>query len=334
MEGERKKVIYSGIQPTGCITIGNYIGAIKNWLKLSDDYNCIFSIVNMHAMTVRQDPEAFRNNTLSFFAQYIACGLNPDKQILYIQSHVKNHAYLTWILNCFTYVGEMGRMTQFKEKSLKNEDNINMGLMDYPVLMAADILLYGTDLVPVGIDQKQHLEFTRDVAIRFNNVYGNVFKIPEPYIPEQGAKICSLQEPTAKMSKSDINPNGAISIIDTPEVITAKIKRAVTDSGSEIKASPDKPGVTNLLTIYSSVTGKSIVEAEKEFEGLTGYGDFKLRVAEAVVNRLNPIREEYNRLIKDKAYLMDMARKGAEAADRISERIMSKVEKKIGFIIK
>ncbi len=330
---EKKKVIYSGIQPTGCITIGNYIGAIKNWLALSGDYHSIFSIVNMHAMTIRQVPEELRNNTLSFFAQYIACGLDPDKQILYIQSHVKNHAHLTWVLNCFTYIGEMSRMTQFKEKSLKNEDNINMGLMDYPVLMAADILLYGTDLVPVGIDQKQHLEFARDVAIRFNNIYGNVFKVPEPYIPEQGAKIFSLSEPESKMSKSDPNPNGFVSIIDSPEVILSKFKRAVTDSGNSIIMSPEKLGISNLLTIYSAFSGQSIEKAEAEFEG-KGYGEFKIKVAEAVIDCLSPIREKYNALIKDKAALMEIARAGAEKADRISERIMAKVEKKIGYVIK
>jgi len=329
---EKKKVIYSGIQPTGCITIGNYIGAIKNWLELADDYHCVFSIVNMHAMTVRQNPETLRNNTLSFFAQYIACGLDPEKQILYIQSHVKNHAHLTWLLNCFTYVGEMNRMTQFKEKSLKNEDNINMGLMDYPVLMAADILLYGTDLVPVGADQKQHLEFTRDVAMRFNNIYGNVFKVPEPYIPEQGARIYSLQEPTAKMSKSDPNINGFVSIIDPPEVIMAKFKRAVTDSDNKIIMNEDKPGISNLLTIYSAFSGKSIKDAEAEFAD-KGYGDFKISVAEAVIDRIRPVRERYNSLIKDKAALMEIAKAGAEKAQKISERVMTKIEKKVGYVM-
>ncbi|MGI6701742.1 MAG: tryptophan--tRNA ligase [Christensenellales bacterium] len=326
-----KKIIYSGIQPTGVITIGNYIGAIKNWVKLSDSYNSVYSIVNMHAMTTRQDPGTLRNNTLSFFAQFLACGLNPDREILYIQSQVKNHAQLTWILNCFTYIGEMNRMTQFKEKSEKNADNINMGLMSYPILMAADILLYGTHLVPVGADQKQHLEFTRDIAIRFNNYYGDVFTVPEPYIPEQGARIYSLQAPLSKMSKSDANPNGYISIIDPPETIMSKFKRAVTDSGKEIKASPDKPGITNLLTIYCACSGRSIKEAETEFGNL-GYGEFKIRVAESVIDTLRPVREKYNQIIKDKSALLEIARQGAQKADKISTRIIEKVEKKIGFI--
>lgn len=330
---EKKKVIYSGIQPTGCITIGNYIGAIKNWLELQNDYDCIFSIVNMHAMTVRQEPEVLRNSTLSFFAQYIACGLDPDKQILYIQSHVRAHAQLQWLLNCFTYIGEMGRMTQFKEKSLKNENNLNMGLMSYPILMAADILLYGTDLVPVGIDQKQHLEFARDLAIRFNNIYGNVFKIPEPYIPEQGAKIYSLQEPNAKMSKSDPNINGFVSIIDSSDVILSKFKRAVTDSDNKIIYSPDKAGISNLLTIYSSFSGNSIADAVREFDN-KGYGDFKIKVAEAVIDKLTPIREKYIKLMEDKGQLLQIARAGADKADRIAERILSKVEKKIGYVVK
>lgn len=329
---EKKKVIYSGIQPTGCITIGNYIGAIKNWLELANDYNCIFSIVNMHAMTVKQEPQVLRDTTLSFFAQYLACGLDPEQMILYIQSNVRAHAQLTWLLTCSTYIGEMNRMTQFKEKSLKNEDNLNMGLMSYPILMAADILLYGTDLVPVGADQKQHLEFTRDLAIRFNNRYGNIFKIPEPYIPKQGARIYSLQEPTAKMSKSDPNPNGFVSIIDTPEVIMAKFKRAVTDSDNRIVISPEKAGVSNLLTIYSAFSGKEISDIEREFEG-KGYGEFKIKVAEAVIDRIAPVREKYNQLIKDKTYLMQLAKNGAEKAERIAERTLQKVEKKVGYVI-
>lgn len=329
---ERKKVIYSGIQPTGCITIGNYIGAVNNWLKLQNDYHCIFSIVNLHALTVRQDPKVLKETTLSFFAQYMACGLNPEEQILYIQSHVKNHAYLSWLLNCFTYIGEMSRMTQFKEKSKKHESNINVGLMTYPVLMAADILLYGTDLVPVGIDQKQHLEFARDIAIRFNNIYGNVFKVPEPYIAEQGAKIYSLQEPTAKMSKSDSNINGYVSIIDDADSIMRKFKRAVTDSDNKIILSEDKPGISNLLTIYSTFADCTIDQAVQEFEG-KGYGEFKVKVAESVIEGLRPVREKYNTLIKDKKYLREVAQEGAQKAESISRRIMSKVEKKIGLII-
>ncbi len=330
---ERKKIIYSGIQPTGCITIGNYIGAIKNWLELKNDYNCIFSIVNMHSMTVRQDPKVLRENTLGFLAQYIACGLDPKENVLYIQSHVKNHAQLTWILNCFSYIGEMNRMTQFKEKSAKNTDNLNMGLMTYPILMAADILLYNTDLVPVGADQKQHLEFTRDVAIRFNNLYGNVFTIPEPYIPKEGARINSLQDPTSKMSKSDTNINGYISIIDSPDVILSKFRKAITDSDDRIIVSPDKAGISNLLTIYSSCSGESVESAVARFLG-KGYGFFKNAVGESVVDILSPVREEYLRLIKDKGYLMQIAREGAYKADMYSERVMAKVEKKVGFVVR
>lgn len=332
MNDTKKKVIYSGIQPTGCITIGNYIGAIKNWLKLGKEYNSIFSIVNMHAMTIRQDPIILRENTLSFFAQFLACGLDPSEQVLYIQSHVKNHAHLTWLLNCFTYVGEMNRMTQFKEKSLKNESNINMGLMSYPVLMAADILLYGADLVPVGADQKQHLEFARDIAIRFNNIYGNVFRVPEPYIPKQGAKVFSLQDPTSKMSKSDPNPNGFVSIIDSPDVIRSKFRRAITDSDDRIIFNENKKGISNLLTIYSSFSDITIEKAEEEFNG-KGYGEFKLKVAEAVIDTLQPIRDKYNELMKDRAYLKEIANEGKNKANRLSERIISKVEKKVGYVI-
>ena len=326
-----KKVVYSATQPTGSITLGNYIGAIKNWLKLNQEYFTIFAIADLHALTVRQVPADFRKRALSFFAQYIALGLDPEKNILYFQSHVPQHAELTWILNCFTYIGETGRMTQFKEKSSKHNDNINMGLMDYPVLMASDILLYQADLVPVGIDQKQHLELTRDLAIRFNNLYSPTFTVPEPYIGKQGAKIFSLQSPTEKMSKSDPNPNATISLLDEPDAVMRKFKRAVTDSDGVIKFSEDKPGVSNLLTILSAVTDKGIVDIEKDFAG-KGYAELKKVVGEAVVEFLQPIQSEYNRLIADKAYLMSVAKDGAEKAQAIARRTLSKVYKKIGLV--
>ncbi|NLL56479.1 MAG: tryptophan--tRNA ligase [Clostridiales bacterium] len=326
-----KKVVYSATQPTGSITLGNYIGAIKNWLKLNQEYFTIFAIADLHALTVRQVPADFRKRALSFFAQYIALGLDPEKNILYFQSHVPQHAELTWILNCFTYIGETGRMTQFKEKSSKHNDNINMGLMDYPVLMASDILLYQADLVPVGIDQKQHLELTRDLAIRFNNLYSPTFTVPEPYIGKQGAKIFSLQSPTEKMSKSDPNPNATISLLDEPDAVMRKFKRAVTDSDGVIKFSEDKPGVSNLLTILSAVTDKGIADIEKDFAG-KGYAELKKVVGEAVVEFLQPIQSEYNRLIADKAYLMSVAKDGAEKAQAIARRTLSKVYKKIGLV--
>jgi tryptophanyl-tRNA synthetase len=330
MDNLGRKTIYSGIQPTGCVTIGNYIGAISNWKKLEENNNCIYGIANMHALTVRQDPEDFRARVRSFFAQYLACGLDPVKSILYIQSDVAEHAELTWILNCFTYIGELSRMTQFKEKSAKNEDNINSGLFTYPVLMAADILLYKTDLVPVGIDQKQHLELTRDIAIRFNNIYGDTFTVPEAYIPEQGAKITSLQSPLEKMSKSDPDPNGMVSIIDAPELIMKKFKRAVTDSDTRIIANPEKPGISNLLTIYSVFSGCSVAEAERRFEG-KGYGEFKSAVGEAVAEALRPVREKYSELINDKKYLDRIAFEGAERARQIAQKVIAKVKRKVGF---
>ncbi len=330
MDNTGRKTIYSGIQPTGCVTIGNYIGAINNWKKLQEDNNCIYGIANMHALTVRQNPAEFRNRVKSFFAQYLACGLDPEKSILYIQSDVAEHAELTWILNCFTYIGELSRMTQFKEKSAKGEDNINSGLFTYPVLMAADILLYKTDLVPVGIDQKQHLELTRDIAIRFNNLYGDTFTVPEAYIPEQGAKITSLQSPLEKMSKSDPDSNGMVSIIDAPEVILKKFKRAVTDSGRSIEVSPEKPGISNLLTIYSVFSGCTVTDAERRFEG-KGYGEFKTAVGEAVAEALSPIRKRYAELINDKEYLDRIASEGAERARRIARKTLDKVKRRIGF---
>ncbi len=331
-----KKVIFSGIQPSSdSITLGNYLGALKHWVNLQDDYNCIFSVVDLHAITVRQEAAHLRKNTLSLLAQYLSCGLDAEKNILFIQSHVSAHAELAWILNCFTQMGELNRMTQFKDKSQKHPENINAGLFTYPVLMASDILLYQTDLVPVGADQKQHLELTRDIATRFNNIYGDVFTIPDPYIPEKGsgAKIMSLQNPTAKMSKSDPNPNGCIALLDKPEDIVRKIKRAVTDSDGEIAYREGKDGINNLLTIYSSVMGISIDEAVKEFGG-KGYGDFKAAVAEAVAEHLLPIQARYEDYMKNKDYLESIYIRGAEAAQGVSRRTLGKVKKKVGFIVK
>lgn len=328
---ERKKVIFSGIQPSGLPTLGNYIGAIRNWNTLQEEYNCIYSVVDMHAITVRQEPAQLRKNILSMLALIMACGIDPEKSILFIQSHVSGHAELSWILNCYTQFGELGRMTQFKDKSRRHADNVNVGLFDYPVLMAADILLYGTDLVPVGADQKQHLELSRDIATRFNGIYGNVFTVPEPYIPKAGAKVMSLADPTKKMSKSDDNPNGYIGILDDRDTIIRKFKRAVTDSEMLIKYADGKDGINNLLGIYSVLTGKSIEDCEKEFDG-KGYGDFKLAVGETVADTLAPIQEKYNQLISDKAELERIYRQGAEKADRYSQRVLEKVRKKIGFI--
>ena len=330
-----KKVIFSGIQPSSdSITLGNYLGALKNWVSLQDEYNCIFSVVDMHAITVRQEAAQLRKNTISLLAQYLACGLDAEKNIIFIQSHVSEHAELSWILNCYTQMGELNRMTQFKDKSQKHPENINAGLFTYPVLMASDILLYQADLVPVGVDQKQHLELTRDIAHRFNSLYGDVFTVPEPYIPEKnaGAKIMSLQNPTAKMSKSDPNPNGCIALLDKPEDIIRKIKRAVTDSEAVVKYREGKDGVNNLLTIYSAVTNTSIESAEKEFEG-KGYGDFKLAVAEAVAEHLKPIQAKYEDYMKNKDYLESVYKNGAEAARRVNRRTMTKVKKKVGFIV-
>ncbi len=329
---KEQKVLLSGIQPTGIMTIGNYIGAVKNWLKLQDDCLSVYFIADLHALTVKQDPTEFRQRATSFFAQYLAFGLDPEKSILYFQSHVPEHTQLSWALNCFTYIGEAQRMTQFKDKCLKHQDNINMGLMDYPVLMAADILLYQTDLVPVGIDQKQHLELTRDIAMRFNNRFGDVFTVPDGYIPKQGAKIMSLQDPLSKMSKSDPDVNAAVSVIEDADSIMRKFKRAVTDSGNEIVFREDKPGISNLLSIYSEMTGKTIKEAELEFEG-KGYGDFKKAVGESVVEKLRPVKEEYDHIIKDKAYILETAKKGAEKARYIASRTIKKVYKKLGLVL-
>ena len=329
----QKKNLFSGIQPSGNITLGNYLGALRNFVLLHEQYNCLFCVVDLHALTLRQDPAALRRNSASLAALYIACGLDPEKNIIYCQSHVPEHAELGWILNCFTYMGELSRMTQFKDKSQKHADNINAGLFTYPVLMASDILLYQTHVVPVGADQKQHLEICRDIAGRFNSIYGDVFVIPEPYIPKTSARIMSLSDPTRKMSKSDAE-DSYVAVLDAPDAIRRKFKRAVTDSDTErcVRFDPEnKPGVANLMNIYSSVTGKSFEEIEREFAS-SGYGQFKPAVGEAVVETLRPIREEAGRIMKDKSYLDDLCRDGAERASRIAEKTLRKVYKKVGLV--
>ena len=334
-----KKTIFSGVQPSGNITLGNYLGAIKNWVKLQEDYDCIYAMMDMHAITVRQNPQELKKRTLDLLKIYIACGIDPEKSLLFVQSHVAAHAQLAWVLNCYTYMGELSRMTQFKDKSAKHADNINAGLFTYPVLMAADILLYQADLVPVGKDQMQHIELTRDIAERFNAIYckeGNpVFKIPEGFLPKAGARVMSLTEPTKKMSKSDENPKGYISLLDDFAVIANKIKSAVTDSEGKIEYRPDdeqKAGINNLLTIMAAVTGSSVEKIAEEFSG-KGYGDLKKAVAEAVVEELRPIRARYDELSKSKDYLEQLCRQGAERADRIASRTLNKVYKKLGFLI-
>ena len=331
---EDKKIIFSGVQPSGNLTLGNYLGAIKNWVDIQKDYNCIYSMMDLHTITVRQTPADIRRRTLEVLALYIACGINPEETILFIQSHNPAHAELGWVLNCYTYMGELQRMTQFKDKSAKHADNINAGLFTYPVLMAGDILLYQSDLVPVGADQKQKIEIEGDIAIRFNNAYGETFKVPEGFIPKFGARVMSLQDPSMKMSKSDPNPNGFVAIMDDPSVIMKKFKRAVTDSDTFIAFDPEnKPGVSNLMTIYSAVTGKSFAEIESEFAG-QGYGAFKPAVGEAVVETLRPIREEASRIMKDKAYLEKVYKQGAEKASYVAEKTLRKVYKKVGFVAK
>ena len=330
----QKKRMLSGINPSGDLTLGSFMGAIRNWVALSDTYDCYYCIVDMHAITVRQNPAELRRRTLSQLAQYIACGLDPEKNVIFIQSHVPEHAQLGWVLDCYTMFGELSRMTQFKDKSSKNADNINAGLFTYPALMAADILLYQADLVPVGSDQKQHVELCRDIATRFNNIYGNVFTMPEPFIPKTGARIMSLTTPTAKMSKSDKDPGGCIYLMQQPDEIMRYFKRAVTDSDTGRCVYYDqenKPGVANLMQIYSCCTGKSFEEIEAEFEG-KGYGAFKPAVGEAVVEMLRPVREEAERLMKDKAYLESIYREGAQRAARTANRTLGKVYKKLGFV--
>ncbi|MBO5485805.1 MAG: tryptophan--tRNA ligase [Eubacterium sp.] len=329
---ERKKRIFSGIQPSGHITIGNYIGALKNWVKLQDEYDCAYCVVDMHAITVRQNPADLRKRCLDFLTQYIACGLDPEKNIMFMQSHNPAHAELAWVLMCNSYMGELSRMTQFKDKTKnKQNESIGAGLFTYPVLMAADILLYGTDLVPVGIDQMQHLELARDLANRFNNHYGDTFIVPEGYLSKTGAKIMSLQEPTKKMSKSDENPKAYITVTDEPDAIVKKIKSAVTDSDMKICRGEGKEGIENLMSIMGAITGKSFEEIEAEYQG-KNYGIFKGDVAECVVEELRPVREKYLKLQGDKAYLEQIYKAGAEKAQLASRKILRKVYKKIGFI--
>ncbi len=328
----QKKKVLSCIQPSGMLTLGNYLGALKNWLAMQEEFDCTFAVADLHAITVRQDPAALRQQIYSTYALLLALGLDPDKNTLFIQSHVPEHANLSWLLSCNTQFGEMARMTQFKDKSAKHADNVNVGLFSYPVLMAADILLYKPDFVPVGADQKQHLEIARDIAIRFNNLYGDVFTIPEPYIPKAGARIMSLGDPTKKMSKSDDNPNSWVAILDDKDTIIRKFKRAVTDSEACVRYCDEQPGIKNLITIYSTITGKSIAEVEKEFEG-KGYGDFKMAVGEAVADTLLPIKTRYDEIIKDKKALEVLYKEGAQKAEKVARKTYFKAMKKVGFVL-
>lgn len=327
-----KKIILSGIQSTGKLTLGNYLGAINNWVQMQEEYDCYYMIANLHSLTIRNDPETLRNNTLKVLAMYIAAGLDPEKNTIFIQSQVKEHAELGWILDCYTYMGELSRMTQFKDKSAKHADNINAGLFTYPALMAADILLYQADLVPVGQDQQQHLEITRDIAERFNKLYGKAFTIPEGYYGKASAKIMGLQDPTAKMSKSATNPNDVILLEDEPDVIIKKFKKAVTDSENKVRFDPEnKPGVSNLMQIYSSITGLKMEEIEKEFEG-EGYGTFKTKVAETVVNKLEPIQKKYKELLENKEYLEKIYTEGANKARKLASKTLDDVKERIGIL--
>ena len=332
-QGERKKIIFSGIQPTGVFTLGNYIGAVRHWGPLQEQYRCIYSVVDLHSITVRQDPAVLRKRTLEAYALLMACGMDPEKSILFIQSHNPHHTECSWVLNCSTQFGELSRMTQFKDKAARYADNINAGLFTYPVLMAADILLYQTDLVPVGEDQRQHVEITRDIAGRFNGAYGTTFTMPEALISraEGGARIMSLQDPTKKMSKSDPNPKGCVSILDEPGVIIKKFRSAVTDSDAQVVYAPGKDGINNLMRIYAAFTGKSLEAIQEEFAG-KGYGDFKTAVGEAVVQGLAPIQARYKELMDDKAYLETCYRQGAQQAMRLSGRTLEKVYKRVGFL--
>lgn len=330
-EHAKKQVVFSGIQPTGGFTLGNYMGALKNWVDLQETCRCVYSVVDLHAITIRHDPKELREKTLRAYALLLACGIDPEKSVVFVQSHVHTHAEGAWLLGCFTPYGELGRMTQFKEKSSVHTDNINAGLFTYPVLQAADILLYQASLVPVGADQKQHLELSRNIAVRFNGIYGNTFTVPEPYILKEGAKIMSLQEPAKKMSKSDANPKAFVALLDPPDTIIKKFKSAVTDSDSEVVYREGKDGINNLMSIYGIVTGKSLDETEREFAG-KGYGDFKLAVGEAVANHLKPVQDEFARLMGDKAYLESCCKSGAEKALAISSRTLEKAYKKIGLL--
>ena len=330
---ERKKRIFSAIQPSGTITLGNYLGALRNWVNLQDSYDCIFAVADLHAITVRQNPKIFKQNILEAYALLLACGIDADKSMFFVQSHVHTHAELAWILNCYTQFGELSRMTQFKDKSQKHADNVNAGLFTYPSLMAADILLYQADLVPVGEDQRQHLELSRNIAERFNGLYGKTFTVPEPYIGRVGARVMSLQNPIKKMSKSDENANAWVAVLDKPETVMKKFKRAVTDSDARICIGEGKDGINNLIGIMSAVTGKTSDEITAEYDG-KGYGDFKTAVGEAVIEELRPIQERFAKYIKDKAYLEEQYRKGAEFALKISQRTLDKAMKKIGYLPK
>ena len=329
---EKKPIVLSMIQPTSIPTLGNYLGALKNWEKMSTDYDCLYAVADLHALTVHPEPAELRKQTLEMFAILLSIGLDPQESIIFIQSHVGYHAELTWILNCYTQFGEASRMTQFKEKSANHTDNVNVGLFAYPVLMAADILIYQANFVPVGADQKQHLEIARDIAERFNNLRGNTFTLPEPYIGKVGAKVMSLQDPTAKMSKSDSNPKASISLLDTPEAILKKFKSAVTDSEACVRYAEGKDGINNLISIYSCCTGLDYAAVEKEFAG-KGYGDFKVAVAEAVIEELRPVQEKYNDLMKNKDYLLETAKQGAEKASRLAYKTLAKAKKKVGLLV-
>jgi len=330
MAEERKQRVFSGIQPTGGFTLGNYLGAIRHWGQLQDDYDCIYSVVDLHSITVRQDPKVLRRQIRESAALLLACGVDPERAILFIQGDVHQHAELSWILGCYTQFGELSRMTQFKDKSQKHPENVNGGLFTYPVLMAADILLYQTDLVPIGADQKQHLELARNIAERFNGIYGQTFVVPDGYFPKVAARVMSLQDPTSKMSKSDENVNAKIMLLDDGDTIVRKFKRAVTDSGSEIRAAEDKPGVTNLMSIYSASTGRSFEEIEREFDG-KGYGEFKTAVGETVRDMLRPIQERYTEILADKEQLNSILSTGAERASVLASRTLAKVRRKVGF---
>ena len=331
-EATEKKKVLSCIQPSGMLTLGNYLGALKNWVAMQDEFDCTFAVADLHSITVRQEPTKLRAQIYSTYALLLALGINPEVSTVFIQSHVPEHTALSWLLSCNTQFGEMSRMTQFKEKSSRHADNVNVGLFSYPVLMAADILLYKPDFVPVGADQKQHLEIARDIAIRFNRLYGDVFTVPEPYIPKVGARVMSLQDPTKKMSKSDDNLNAWVAILDDRDTIIRKFKRAVTDSEACVRVSEDKPGVSNLIGIYSAITGKTADAIEKEFEG-KGYGDFKLAVGEAVADELAPIKAKYDTIISDKAELERIFREGAKAAEKVAFKTYMKAMKKVGFVL-
>lgn len=330
---QKKKIIFSAVQPSGALTLGNYLGAVKNWIDFQDSYRCIFALADLHTITVRQDAENFHKNTMELYALFLACGVDPEKSVFFIQSHVHTHSELAWILNCYTQFGELSRMTQFKDKSKKHTDNVNAGLFTYPSLMAADILLYNADLIPVGEDQRQHVELTRNIAQRFNGIYGQTFVMPEAFIPKAGARIMSLQNPETKMSKSEENPNASIFLLDSPDDIMKKFKRAVTDSNSCVKYTQNqKTGINNLINIYSSVTGKEINEIESEFDG-KGYGVFKTSVAEAVIEKIRPIQDNFKKYMKDISYLEGKYRKADEIALEMSSKTLEEVKKKIGFVL-